>query len=290
MKVSFIVVYSTRKSKNKFYSEDDKLDVLLTETTINLLSQLDKLEIDKEIILVDNTNNFPKEVTFDSMKVIEGIQSLVLKNENLKFKWFDRIPTTSQKVINGLNHAKACSLAFNQGLELATGDYIVMQHNDTHYLNKYYSTNELIKDTISYLEDNNLEYLTVDKKPQKDCSPKHVPYFADCYWFLCRRDFYDKHNIYVDWERGDTNHLATITCVDKGLKFEHLPGFYENKEIREEHDTNTFKRELGIKYPDLLDISHNIHTFNNIPFLLHIKGGTGLSRVKKIKHDTNYWR
>ena len=69
---------------------------------------------------------------------------------------------------------------------------------------------QLIKDAVSTLEENNYEYITIDKRPLKDATFKGMNYFADCYWFLCRKDFYTKHNIWVDWCRGDNNHLATI--------------------------------------------------------------------------------
>ena len=131
------------------------------------------------------------------------------------------------------------SMAFHLGTQEAKGEYIVLQHNDTEYLFDRYSEKEVIHDAINLLERENYEYITVDKKPPKGNSPYGYDYFADCYWFLCRGDFYSKHNIWVDWKRGDNNHLATITCKDKGLKYLHLPGFFETKE----HDKFEFNQK-----------------------------------------------
>ena len=99
---------------------------------------------------------------------------------------------------------------------------LVLQHNDTLYIENY------LEKQIKLLEKENYEYITIDKKPPKKVSPNGYDYFADCYWFLCRKDFYSKHNIWVDWIRGDNNHFKTITCEDKGLKYLHLEGFFEN--------------------------------------------------------------
>ena len=54
---------------------------------------------------------------------------------------------------------------------------------------------------------------------------------------------------------------------NKNLKYLHLPGFYETFEDKK----NYYKEQ----YPDLVG---NVHFFNNIPFMTHMKGGTGLKR------------
>ena len=165
-------------------------------------------------------------------------------------------------------------MAYNHGLTIATGDYFIIQHNDTRYLFDNFDSYTLIYEFISELEDGKYEYITIDKKPPKNTSPDGYDYFADCYWFLCRKDFYYKHNIWVDWIRGDNNHLATITCKDKGLKYLHLPGFYGTKE--------TNKREFFKKY-NYNTNEGRLHTFNDKPFLIHRKGGTGLHRILEEK-------
>lgn len=299
MKVSFIIVFATTQRtqltvKDETYPNDGELDRLIVQDTKNILRQIQSIPIDKEIILVDNTGDFPNEFNLPDLKVIEGIQNLFLKDKGIYFDWFEKIPSLTKK--GNLkdfhaNHTAFTSLAYQQGLEEAQGEYIIMQHNDTEYLFKYYSAESIIYDAINYIENKKLSYLTVDKKPPKQSSPKGIDYFADCYWFLCRRDFYDSNNIHIDWDLGDTNYLATATCVEKGLSYEHLPGFYEGKVIKDANNTAEWKDNLFKKYPELLPLSVNIHTFDNIPFLLHVKGGTaGGTITKKYAYDPSYSR
>ena len=111
--------------------------------------------------------------------------------------------------------------AFNHGIIETSGDYLVLQHNDTLYIDN------VIEKQIKLLEEENYEYITIDKKPPKDVSPNGYDYFP---WivigFYVKRDFYSKHNIWVDWTRGDNNHLTTITCRRYGIKIGlHLEGF-----------------------------------------------------------------
>ena len=168
-----------------------------------------------------------------------------------------------------MNHAKCLAMAYNHGIIESSGDYLVLQHNDTKYLPNF-SMSDMLVELIS----KDYEYITIDKKPVKLEELSEYEYFADCYWFLCRRDFYSKHNIWVDWIRGDNNHLATITCKDKGLKYLHLPGYFENYE----HDRSQFNN----KYFFETNVG-NVHVLKDRPFLLHRKGGTGLNRI----HEEN---
>jgi len=299
MKVSFIIVFSTTQRiqltvKDETYPNDSELDRLIIKDTKELLTQIQSIPIEKEILLVDNTGDFPSDFYLRDLRVIEGIQSLFYKDKSTYFKWFKKIPILSEKTnLNDFhaNHTAFTSLAYQQGLEQAQGEYVIMQHNDTEYLFDYFAADRIIVDTINYLEQNNLSYLTIDKKPPKQSSPEGIDYFADCYWFLCKRDFYDKNKIYIDWDLGDTNYLATVTCVEKGLSYEHLPGFYEGKIIKDSNNTAEWKSNLLEKYPELLPLSVNIHTFKDIPFLLHVKGGTaGGTLTKKYEYDPSYRR
>lgn len=299
MKVSFIVVFATTEGshltiKDDSFPSNPEVDRLLIKDTKYLLQQIESIPIEKEILLMDNTGDFPSDFSLPSLKIIESVQALYLKDKDVYMTWFDKIPPLKKpgQLRHHCNHTAFCSLAFQHGVESATGDYVVMQHNDTEYMFNYYSKDNIINDAISYLEENNLSYLTIDKKPPKQSSTPGVEYFADCYWFLCRRDFYDVNNIYIDWQLGDTNYLATTTCIERGLKFEHLPGFYEGQVIKEANNTAEWKNNLHKKYPELLPLSVNIHTFKDIPFLLHVKGGTGLSGTlkKKYYYDSSYIR
>lgn len=291
MKVSFIVVWSSTKNPKNLvveaYPVDTILDDLLLSDTKHLLRQIQSIPVDKEILLMDNSGDFPTDFNLPDLRVIESIQSLSYENDTFRLPWYDKIPALredSRRLIAHRNHTAFASLAFQHGLEESTGDYVIMQHNDTEYLFNYYSKDCIIHDTIKHLEDNNLEYITIDAKPPKSSSPKHVKYFADCYWFLCRRNFYDKHQIYIDWEIGDTNYLATVTCTDKNLKFLHLPGFYEGSYSRSLNNNHEWRKNLSIKYPGLLYNTQNVHTFNDIPFIQHVKGGTGLSGTRKKRY------
>ena len=279
MKISFILVYSSVKNMilmdpKSWSSKDRYYNNTILEFTIKVLKQIDSLDINKEIILLDNTGDFPKEFSLPSLKVVPSIGAWNKKeredNKYLFNNIKDRIDVF-EKGIKGSSHAEQTALAFEHGIRIALGDYFILQHNDTLYLDEYYKTDILVRDVINTLEENNYEYITVDKKPPKETSPKGIDFFADCYWFLCRKDFYTKHNIWIDWCRGDNNHLATTTCNNKNLKYLHLPGFYETYENKK----NYYKEQ----YPDLIG---NVHFFNNIPFLTHIKGGTGLKRYDTI--------
>ena len=76
----------------------------------------------------------------------------------------------------------------------------------------------------------------------------------------------------MDWIRGDNNHLATITCKDTNQNYLHLPGFFEN----DEHEKELFNSQYEYTY----DMG-NLHTFEDKPFIIHLKGGTGLYRILK---------
>ena len=49
---------------------------------------------------------------------------------------------------------------------------------------------------------------------------------ADAYFFLSKKEFFDDYN--VDWRYGDSNHGATMKCLEQGLKYLHLGPFYDN--------------------------------------------------------------
>ena len=47
-----------------------------------------------------------------------------------------------------------------------------------------------LKDVVNTLEENDYEYITIDKKPPKSTSPKEMKYFADCYWYFSTHTLY----------------------------------------------------------------------------------------------------
>jgi hypothetical protein len=273
MKVSYILVWSDTNTMNrndsKYYSVNERDNKALLKHTLDLIDQI--LELNPhEILVMDNEGNFPKHHD-DKVRVIPSYQSVgYLDGE--RPKWLDKINIEDYKEDINFNAAKSTAMAYNHGLTLVSGDYLIIQHNDTKYLFENYSSNKVIKDAIELLESKNYEYITIDKKPVKHKEYEKYEYFADCYWFLCRKDFYSKHNIWVDWIRGDNNHLATITCKDKGLKYLHLPGHFETYETDRFEFNNKYFFEVGCG---------NLHTLNDRPFLIHRKGGTGLNRIHK---------
>jgi len=263
MKISFIICYSSTWPMTVFDKEmhpevDKELDKKILEQTNRLIKQiLGFRNLAKEIILVDNSNDFVTDINSDHLFVIKGAE-----------------------VTEDNNQAKITAEAYDIGIKRAKGTHLVIQHNDTQYLTDYYPPDELFVDFVKTLDDFRLEYITVDTKPSKSASQEES-FYADCYWFLCRADFYTKHDIKVGYLKGDNNHDATITCIKKKLKFLHLPGYYEIG-LDMNHHIN-----LRRNYPGLGKLSGNIHTLFNIPFLYHYKGGTGLGNLIH-KHDIIY--
>jgi len=266
-KVSYILVWGDTNSLHridpKIYQVRDDVNLALLQHTHILINQI--LNQDPhEILIMDNEGNFPKHHD-NRVKVIPSYQSVgYLDGE--RPAWLDKINIGDKWDDGDFNHTKSVSMAYNHGITEATGDYFILQHNDTLYLNN------LVPDLMTELEKESYAYITIDKKPPKHEEYEKYEYFTDCYWFLCRKDFYSSNDIWVDWKRGDTNHLATITCKNTNQKYLHLPGFFEN----DEHSRQDFNESHGYTY----DMG-NLHTFEDKPFILHLKGGTGLYRILK---------
>jgi hypothetical protein len=168
------------------------------------------------------------------------------------------------------------SMAFHLGTQEAKGDYIVLQHNDTFY------HQDCIDEMIKQLEEEELEYISVDNKKiwistyllNKEFLDKYIKEysqqpvvirpenggyvktkkigFADAYFFLCKRKFFDNYSI--DWYYGDTNHGATIYCLYNELEYLHLGPYYDNP---------------NWETPDTL----HTYYYKDEPFLTHLKGG-----------------
>ena len=219
-----------------------------------------------EILIMDNEGNFPKQDN-PLIKVIPSYQTYDFTKE--RPDWLNKINIDDYYEDTHMTHAKCLAMAYNHGIIESSGDYLVLQHNDTKYL-----PNFSMRDMLVELISKDYEYITIDKKQVKLKELEKYEYFADCYWFLCRKDFYSKHNIWVDWMKGDNNHLATITCFDKGLKYLHLPGFYGTNE--------TNKWDFFKKY-NYNTKEGRLHTFKDKPFIIHRKGGTGLYRILEEK-------
>ena len=269
-KLSFILVWSDTNTMNRndgeIYQVNDKVNSALLQHTHLLISQILKMN-PHEILIMDNEGNFPK-YEDSRVRVIPSYQSVgYLDGE--RPEWLDKINISDYTEDKHFDANKSTAMAYNHGITEATGDYLILQHNDTMYLKDFD-----IADMIIELEKNNYAYITIDKKPPKNTSPKGYDYFADCYWFLCRKDFYSNNDIWVDWSRGDNNHLATIKCKETNQKYLHLPGFFETGE----HTRYEFNKLYGFTHEN-----GNLHIFKDRPILLHLKGGTGLFRILREK-------
>jgi hypothetical protein len=262
MKISFIICYSSTWPMtvfdNRSWPESDlELDKKILYQTNTLIKQILSFKhLNKQIILVDNSDDFVPEVIDPAqLKIVKGT-----------------------KITSNSNQAKVTAEAYNIGMSYADGTHYILQHNDTQYLTNYYHPNDLFVDLVKTLDEFRLEYITIDAKPSK-ISDQDENFYADCYWFLCKSDFYKKHDIDVDYLNGDNNHQATITCLQKGLKFLHLPGYYELNGLGMNHTIH-----LRRNYSGLVRLTGNVHSFLNTPFLYHYKGGTGLKNLL-LKHD-----
>jgi|TARA_B110000908_G_scaffold100898_1_gene119001 glycosyltransferase involved in cell wall biosynthesis len=258
----------------------------IVHNTITLIKNINKkLKFNKEIILVDNSNSFPN-IKMDNLKIVKGWQ--YLSEDEIK-----KQPTFNRYNIDDFNNLSMwVSMAYNVGIEHATGDYIICQHNDIFY------HNDSVSDMVIQMNNESLEYISADYKKiflsayvsNKDVlnnylfdyviSPEDGGYiktkklgFADCYFFLCKKEFFNDY--YVDWGYGDTNHGATIKCLENKKSFLHLEPFHDNPNF----ETNTTSRDYF--YKDEL-------------FITHLKGGFSEDKFvydKNIfKHDVNEFK
>jgi hypothetical protein len=281
MLISFIIVYSSTKHMVEFDplswpSRNYELEEKITQHTNKLITQIQSIPIEKEILIMDQTNDFIREGSLEDLQIIPTFQYYMETNNMDNFKIDFQIDDWYHKKggITKVDHTFGASMAYNHGLSLSRGDYVIFQHNDTYYDFLESDKETLFYELVEYIEENDLQYLTIDKKPIKNKDYPEwnakIEYYADCYWFMCKSSFYYDNKIWVDWMRGDTNHLATIFCVNNNLKFEHLPGYYEiGKEQRvfwTQKLQNTTNPIFG----------PNIHTFKDKRFIYHFKGGTGL--------------
>lgn len=275
--ISFVVPFCTVE-KDKFlnlnagYDESDSSNVVFS--TIKAIKSINSLKCDKEIILVDNSHTWP-DIALPNVRVIKGWQAIPVE-ELKEIPEFMNHKDIQSSLDNFGGLTMWVSMAFHLGVQEAKGDYVVLQHNDVFY------HRDCIDEMIQELNDEDLEYINVESKKisfptyllhkkmldkfiktEKNSKVKLRPHsggyvetkdvgFADAYFFLCKREFFDNYN--VDWNYGDTNHGATVFCLTNNLKFKHLGPYYDNPNW---------------------DIKHQIHTYHykDKPFLTHLKGG-----------------
>jgi hypothetical protein len=278
--ISFIIPFSTIE-KDKFLNLNEKKDLWeendsanIIYSTIKTIKNINSLKCEKEILLVDNSHTWP-EIELPNVRVIKGWQALPLEE-------LEKIPEymNHKDIQNSLDNLGCLtmwvSMAFHLGVQEAKGEYVVLQHNDTFY------HQDRIDEMIEQLKEEELEYISVDNKKiwistyllNKDFLDRYIKEysqqpisirpesggyvktkkigFADAYFFLCKRKFFDNYNI--DWYYGDTNHGATIYCLYNDLRYLHLGPYYDNPNWETEDTLHTYY-------------------YKDEPFLTHLKGG-----------------
>ena len=182
-KISYILVWADTNSLNRidpnYYEKNKKVDDELLKHTLELIQQI--LEMNPhEILIMDNEGNFPKQDN-PLIKVIPSYQTYDFTKE--RPDWLEQINIDDYYEDKHMNHAKCLAMAYNHGIIESSGDYLVLQHNDTKYL-----PNFSMRDMLVELISKDYEYITIDKKPVKFEELSDYEYFADCYWFLCRKE------------------------------------------------------------------------------------------------------
>ena len=277
--VPFAVKYNNDVNLHNWPNQDIGYYIYNTIQCIKNINNT--LDFEKEIILVDNTNNFPN-IKMPNLKIVKGWQYLS-KDELKSKKNFNKY-----QIDNFKNLSMWVSMAYNIGIENAKGDYIILQHNDIHY------HSNIIPTLISTLEKDSLEYISVDYKKlsisgylgnkeviDNILNDIEIGYseggyvktkelgFADCYFFLCKKEFFDDY--FVDWKYGDSNHSATLKCLNENKKFLHLGPYYDNPNFETDNTTRTYY-------------------YNDKKFLTHLKGGFSENKLsyKKRKSHLTY--
>ena len=290
--ISFIVPFMTVE-KDKFLNLNDGFEFSdsssVIYSTIKTIKNINTLKCEKEIIVVDNSHTFP-DVELPNVRVIKGWQALPLE-ELKKIPQFMNHRDIQLSLDNFGNDTMWASMAYHLGIQESKGDYLVLQHNDTFY------HRDCIDEMIEQMETEDLQYISVDNKKIwistyllsrnfldkyiKDYSqqtvslrPENGGYvktkkigFADAYFFLCKRKFFDNYNI--DWYYGDTNHGATVYCLYNDLKYLHLGPYYDNP---------------NWETPDTL----HTYYYKHEPFLTHLKGGFSENKMSSVDFETEF--
>lgn len=274
--ISFIIPFASKGDNLHEWSDTDSSMIIFS--TILAIKNINKtFDLDKEIILVDNTNSFP-DIKIPNLKIVKGLQYLTEDEltDEIKIKY---------KIDDITNHSMWASNAYNIGIEHAIGEYIILQHNDIFYsenflpnllqllkINEYVSVDSKHLNLTGYLGNKDvIDSLGIDFEighenggyiKQKEFG------LADCYFFLSKKEFFNDYS--VDWRYGDTNHGATIKCLLEGKSFLHIGPFFGN---------NNYKTD-----------SSNIYKFCGKNFITHLKGGFSENKLSfKIEDDNRNW-
>ena len=291
MEISFVMTYCTVE-KDKHLLLDIKKDWLkqteserIYKSTIQVINNINKhCDLPHEIILVDNSDTWiPIEI--ENLRVVKGLQTITrdrLRNHNFLTEHpdYEAIKHQWTELDNLTMHV---SLGMYLGTTFAKGKYVVCQHNDFYYHENFFK--KFIKDLEKYA------YISVDNKKVwigsyggfkevRDILGKDVKFspfdggyvktdlgFADCYFFMCKKEFYDDYKI--DWIYGDTNHGATIKCIQEDKEYLHLRPYYDNP-----------------NFPTM----DGIHTYyyDGKKFGTHLKGGISEDRMSD-REEVRKW-
>lgn len=264
--LSIIIPFASYESKHINLPSTPQTDTgYLIFSTISVIQNINRtIKQEKEIILVDNTNSFP-DIVMPNLRIIKGLQ---YRKINQVKNW---ISDKRYEIDNFNNLSMWVSMAYNYGIEHAKGDYILIQHNDLFY------HKDIIQELIERIERENLGYVNCDSKKISLSGYLHNSTFidsvigkpefnneqggfvktkdlgfADCYFFLAKRSFFDDY--YVDWAWGDSNHGATVKCINNGQDYLHLGPYFDNPN----YETDSSQRD---------------YSYNGELFATHLKGG-----------------
>ena len=73
---------------------------------------------------------------------------------------------------------------------------------------------------------------------------------------------------FVDWKYGDSNHSATLKCLNQNKKFLHLGPYYDNPNFETDNTTRTYY-------------------YNDKKFVTHLKGGFSENKLSYKKQKSN---
>jgi len=290
--ISFIIPFMTvEKDKflnlNEGFEYSDSTNVVYS--TIKTIKNINSLKCEKEILLIDNSHTWP-EMKLPNVRVIKGWQAIPLE-ELKKIPEFMNHKDIQLSLDNFGNDTMWASMAFHLGIQESKGDYVVLQHNDTFY------HKDCIDEMIKQMEEEKLEYITVDNKKiwistyllNKNFLDKYIKDYSqqqvlirpenggyvktkkiglsDAYFFLSKRSFFDNYS--VDWYYGDTNHGATIYCLYNNLKYLHLGPYYDNPNWKTDNTLHTYN-------------------YKDEPFLTHLKGGFSENKMSSKDFEVEF--
>ena len=291
-KISFVLNYCTVEEdkhllldvKDTWLKQTDSEDIY--QTTVQVINNINNYcKYPHEIILVDNSDTW-KPIEIDNLKVVKGLQTLTREELKvhpliLEHQDCDIIEKEWTELDNLTMHV---SLGMYVGTTYAKGDYVVCQHNDFYYHGDFFKEfMKLIEDEYEYISaDNKKVWLGTygGFKEVRDIlgdDVKMLPFdggfvktdlgFADLYFFMCKKSFFDDYKI--DWKYGDSNHGATIKCIEQGFDYYHIRRYYDNP---------NFPTADGVR----------TYYHNGKPFGSHLKGGISENRMSN-KLEVKKW-